>query len=95
MDRHLDKVFFRWLPIGRCDFHHGSRMSQPRPARTGRASGNIEAVKLLMPLWFFRRSGAYQKKIPAATLEGEGYCPFARAIPPLPPARYTSETNFI
>jgi hypothetical protein len=68
MDRHRKGVFFRWLPIGRCDLHHGSTMSQPRPAGVGRASGNIGALKLLMPLWFFRRSGAYQKKIPAATL---------------------------
>jgi hypothetical protein len=46
------------------------------------------AVKLLMPLWFFRRNGAYQKKIPAATLKEEGYCPFVGAIPPWRPARY-------
>jgi hypothetical protein len=68
MDRNFSRVFFKWLPIGRCDLHHGSTMSQPRPAAVGRASGNIGALKLLMPLWFFRRSGAYQKKIPAATL---------------------------
>jgi hypothetical protein len=48
-------------------------------------------MKLLMPLWFFRRAGTYQKKIPAATLGEEGYCPFAEAIPLPPPARYTSE----
>jgi hypothetical protein len=56
-------------------------MSQPRPAEVGRASGNIGAKKLLMMLWFFRREGAYQKKIPAATPAGEGYCPFSGAIP--------------
>jgi hypothetical protein len=48
-------------------------------------------MKLLMPLWFFRRVGAYQKKIPAAIPAGEGYCPFAGAIPLWPPARYTRE----
>jgi hypothetical protein len=50
-------------------------------------------MKLLMPLWFFRRAGAYQKKIPAATPAGEGYCPFAQAIPLGHPARYTESTN--
>src|SRR5882757_3639932 len=25
MDRHRKGVFFRWLPIGRCDLDHGSR----------------------------------------------------------------------
>jgi hypothetical protein len=57
----------------------------------GRASGNIRATKLLMMLWFFRRAGTYQKKIPAATPVGEGYCPFAEAIPLGLPARYISE----
>jgi hypothetical protein len=66
-------------------------MSQPRPAGVGRASGNIAAMKLLMPLWFFRRSGAYQKKIPAATPAGERYCPFAAVIPLRSPARYISQ----
>jgi hypothetical protein len=56
-------------------------MSQPRPAGVRRASGNIRAMKLLMPLWFFRRAGAYQKNFPAATPAEEGYCPFAQAIP--------------
>jgi hypothetical protein len=62
-------------------------MSQPRPAAVGRASGNIGAMKLLMPLWFFRSSGAHQKKIPTATPAGEGYCPFAgghSAVAPFP-----------
>jgi hypothetical protein len=89
MDRHRKGAFFRWLPIGRCDLDHGSEGSQPRPAGVRRASGNIRAAILLMPLWFFRRSGAYQKKIPAATPTGEGYCPFAQAIPLQHPARYT------
>jgi hypothetical protein len=66
-------------------------MSQPRPAGVGRASGNIGAMKLLMMLWFFRRGGTYQKKIPSATLAEEGYCPFAQAIPLSSPTRYTSE----
>jgi hypothetical protein len=56
-------------------------MSQPGPARVRRASGNTGAMKLLMPLWFFRRAGTYQKNIPAATPAGEGYCPFGEAIP--------------
>jgi hypothetical protein len=90
MIRNLRRVFFRWLPIGRCDLRHGSGMSQPRPAGVGRASGNIGAMKLLMPLWFFRRKGTYQKKIPAATSTGEGYCPFAQPIPLRHPARYTA-----
>jgi hypothetical protein len=89
MDRHRGRVFFTWLPIGRCDLSHGQGMSQPRPAAMGHASGNIRAAILLMPLWFFRRSGAYQKKIPAATPAGEGYCPFAQAIPLGHPAFYT------
>jgi hypothetical protein len=93
MDRHRKGVFFTWLPIGRCDLDHGSEGSQPRPAAVGRASGNIRAAILLMPLWFFRRSGAYQKKIPAATPAGEGYCPFAQAIPPATPPRYIERTN--
>jgi hypothetical protein len=59
----------------------------------GHASGNIRAAILLMPLWFFRRSGAYQKKIPEATSLREGYCPFAGAIPLADPARYTQPTN--
>jgi hypothetical protein len=84
-------VFFKWLPIGRCNLDHGSGMSQPRPAVVGRASGNIGAKKLLMPLWFFRSSGAYQKKIPASTPAGEGYCPFAEVIPLGQPALYTRE----
>jgi hypothetical protein len=66
-------------------------MSQPRPAGVRRASGNTGAMKLLMPLWFFRRAGTYQKKIPAATPAGEGYCPFAKAIPLQHPARYNGE----
>jgi hypothetical protein len=57
----------------------------------GHASGNIRAAILLMMLWFFCRSGAYQKKIPAATPAGEGICPFAEAIPLAHPARYTGE----
>jgi hypothetical protein len=88
MDRHREGVFFRWLPIGRCDLGHGSVGSQPRPAAVGRASGNIGAAILLMALWFFRRSGTYQKKIPAATPAGEGNCPFAQAIPLWRPAFY-------
>jgi hypothetical protein len=88
MDRHRKGVFFRWLPIGRCDLGHGSVGSQPRPAGLRRASGNIGAAILLMLLWFFRRSGAYQKKIPRATPAGEGYCPFIRAIPLWHPTRY-------
>jgi hypothetical protein len=67
MIRNLGRDFFKWLLISRCDLDHGSGVSQPRPAGMGPASGNIRAMKLLMPLWFFRRSGAYQKKIPAAT----------------------------
>jgi hypothetical protein len=50
-------------------------------------------MKLLMPLWFFRRAGTYQKKIPAATPAGEGYCPFGEAIPLERPALYTSQRN--
>jgi hypothetical protein len=93
MDRHRKGVFFRWLPIGRCELDHGSEGSQPRPAAVGRASGKSRAAILLMPLWFFRRSGAYQKKISAATPAGEGFCPFARAIPLSHPARYTKRAN--
>jgi hypothetical protein len=33
-------------------------MSQPGPAGMGHASGNIRAAILLMPLLFFRGSGA-------------------------------------
>jgi hypothetical protein len=93
MERHRKGVFFRWLPIGRGDLGHGSEGSQLRPAAVGRASGNIRAAILLMPLWFFRRSGAYQKKIPEATSVGEGYCPFAQAIPLACLARYTKPAN--
>jgi hypothetical protein len=93
MDRHRKGVFFRWLPIGRCDLARGSEGSQLRPAAVGRASGNIGAAILLMPLWFFRRSGAYQKKIPAATPAGEGCCPFVRAISLATPARYIKRAN--
>jgi hypothetical protein len=50
-------------------------------------------MKLLMPLWFFRSSGAYQKKIPAATPAGEGYCPFAGGVPSERPARYNEISN--
>jgi hypothetical protein len=50
-------------------------------------------MKLLMPLWFFRRAGTYQKKIPAATPAGEGYFPFGEAIPPQQPARYSARRN--
>jgi hypothetical protein len=82
IDRHRKRVFFRWLPIGRHDLDHGSRGSQPDPAGVGRASGNIGAMKLLMPLWFFRSSRAYQKKIPAATPAGEGFVLLREAIPP-------------
>jgi hypothetical protein len=64
-------------------------MSQPRPAGVRRASGIIGAMKLLTMLWFFRREGAYQKKISAATPAGEGYCPFSEAIPLACPALYT------
>src|SRR3954464_13816586 len=35
MDRHRKGVFFRWLPIGRCDLNHGFEGSQPRPAAVG------------------------------------------------------------
>jgi hypothetical protein len=65
-------------------------MSQPGPAAMGRINGNIGAMKLLMPLWFFRRAGAYQKKIPAATRAGERYCPLRKAIPLWLPVRYTT-----
>jgi hypothetical protein len=93
MDRHQGRVFFTWLPIGRCDPGDGSSdvatSSGAGWARKRQYRGN-EAFDAVV---VFPQQRAYQKKIPAATPAGEGYCPFAEAIPLQYPARYTRRTN--
>jgi hypothetical protein len=56
----MSRVFYKPLPIGRCDVGHGSSISQPGPAPVGRASGKSGAFRFLKLLYFFRRKGAVQ-----------------------------------
>jgi hypothetical protein len=80
--RNLHRVLFKRLRICRYDFRPGSGESlgsQPRPAAMGRASGNIGAIGLLRPLWFFRRTGAVQKKMLEPPREWRRILSFARS----------------
>src|SRR5476651_397950 len=88
MIRNLGRDFFKWLPISRCDLDHGSGVSQPRPAGMGPASGNFGAMKLLMPLWFSAAGVRIKRRFQRQPPFGEGYCPFAEAIPLPRPTRY-------
>src|SRR5229473_3977758 len=81
--RKSHRVVFKGLRICRCDVRHGSRQlqgSQPPPAAVGRASGNTGAIGLWRPLWFFRRTGAVQKKMLEPPGDGEGFYPLPAPV---------------
>jgi hypothetical protein len=95
--RNVDRVFFRWLPICRYDVRQGSgesQGSQPPPAAMRRASDIIGAIGLSQPLWFFRRTGAVQKKMLEIPGGGEGFYPLQPAVHLKASALYGSEDEF-
>jgi hypothetical protein len=59
-----------------------------------RASGNIGAIGLLRPLWFFRRMGAAQKKMLEVLGGGEGYYPLRPAVHLRVSGLYNSKDKF-
>src|SRR5258708_1021756 len=95
--RQLHRVGFKGLRLCRCDIRHGSRRSQgsqPRAAAMGRASGNTGAIGLWRPLWFFRRTGAVQKKMLEPPGIGEGFYPLRAPVHLRAFALYTGKDEF-
>jgi hypothetical protein len=97
MIRNSQWEILKWLLICRDEFRGGSEESQgsqPRPAAVRRASGNIGAIGLLRPLWFFRRMGAAQKKMLEVPGGGEGFYPLRPAVHLEASALYSSKDKF-
>src|SRR5437016_12018377 len=80
--------------MGFCDIGHGSGESQPGPAAMRRSGGNIGAIGLLRPLWFFPCTGGYQKDMLGVSHSGEGSTLLRAPVHLRRPALYTAKTEF-